>query len=74
MCYYILHGCPLLGNYQFLKTTIPSSLMDCQLHQNPFPAVFYFPTEEYSGDKSTGYNINYTSISTMFLSFKKNTY
>ena len=24
ICYYILHECLLLGNYQFLKTTIPA--------------------------------------------------
>lgn len=43
MYYYILHECLLLGNYQFLKTTIPSSLRDSQLHQNSSPIIFYFP-------------------------------
>lgn len=43
MCYYILHECLLLGNYQFLKTTIPTPLRGCQLHQNPSPTAFYFP-------------------------------
>lgn len=62
---------PVLGNYQFLQTTIPSPLRDCQLHQNPSPTVFYFPISSIL-QKCTGYNINYTSISTtIFLNLKK---
>lgn len=43
ICYYILHECLLLGNYQFLKTTIPASLKESQLHQISSPIVFDFP-------------------------------
>lgn len=74
MCCYILHECLLLGNYQFLQTTIPSPLRDCQLHQNPSPTVFYFPISSILETKHRLQYKLYSYIYNYFFKLKKNFY
>lgn len=62
-CYYILHECLLLGNNQFLKTTISSSLRIANYIKTSLLLYLIF-NEQYSRDKNTSYNTNYTSKST----------
>lgn len=53
---------PTLGKLLSQKQPSLSLLKDNQLHQNPFPIGFFFQLVELE-DKSTSYNINYTSTS-----------